>query len=348
MSKKAESYSWKYAFLLLLGFFLGLLMAAALKPGKSHSLSACLAMAAAAAILAGHALLRERRRKAQYADLEKTLRDGQAHLQQSLTRQAAELQKCQNLLADEKADRQAAEEKLEKAAEELHRSAKELDDFAHAAYHDLQEPLRSIASHLQLLQKRYQGNLDSDADDFIGFAVQGAQRMKEVIMDLLAYARISHHGRTLRPADSSVILDHALGSLRESLKETGATIDQAPLPLVMADSLQISQVFQNLIGNALKFRREDAPQIKIAAWKEDGQWIFSIADNGIGIDPQYHEQIFSLFNRLHGPAAYPGTGIGLPICRKIIERHGGRIWLDSVPGKGSTFYFALPAADTNP
>ena len=226
--------------------------------------------------------------------------------------------------------------------EELARSNEELEQFAYVSSHDLQEPLRMITSYLQLLQRKYQGNLDDKADKYIHFAVDGASRMQNLINDLLEFSRVTTRAREPETMDCEFILNQVLSNLKLVIKENNATISHGPLPEVMADSTQLAQVFQNLIINGIKFHGEEAPKIHISAEKKANEWVFSVQDNGIGIDPQYSERIFEVFKRLHNREEYPGTGIGLAICKKIVERHGGRIWVESELGKGSTFYFTLP------
>jgi len=239
-------------------------------------------------------------------------------------------------------ERKKAEELLKLKLEELARSNAELEQFAYVSSHDLQEPLRMIASYLQLLQRKYQGKLDEKADKYIYFAVDGASRMQNLINDLLEFSRVTTKAREFEPTDCKSVLDKVLFDLEVSIKENEASISSGSLPVVMADPVQFTQLFQNLISNAIKFRSENAPKIEISAEKKAGQWLFSVKDNGIGIDPKYSERIFEVFKRLNKREEYPGTGIGLSICKKIIERHGGQIWVESEPGKGSTFYFTLP------
>jgi light-regulated signal transduction histidine kinase (bacteriophytochrome) len=233
---------------------------------------------------------------------------------------------------------------LQRNSEELGRSNAELEQFAYVASHDLQEPLRMVASYTQLLARRYRGKLDSEADEFIGFAVDGATRMQTLIRDLLSYSRVMTQGHSLQPADATVACDMARRNLQKSIEESGATVSVGLLPTVHADATQLTQLFQNLIGNALKYCKERAPQIRVDAKVGDEAWLFSVQDNGIGIEPQYFERIFQMFQRLHTREEYSGTGIGLAICRRIVERHGGRIWVESEPGRGSTFHFAIPRA----
>jgi PAS domain S-box-containing protein len=239
-----------------------------------------------------------------------------------------------------------AHEELSRRAQDLARSNAELQQFAYVASHDLQEPLRMISSYTQLLMRRYGTLFDQDAKEFMGFIVDGAARMKQLIEDLLAYSRVGTRGHDLEPTDAQAAFDQALANLRASIDTTGATVTHDALPTVRADASQLVQLFQNLVGNALKFRSADAPRVHVDAQERDAEWIFSVRDNGIGIDPQYFERIFVIFQRLHSKAEYPGTGIGLAICKKIVDRHGGRIWVESQPGQGSTFYCTLPKVQT--
>jgi light-regulated signal transduction histidine kinase (bacteriophytochrome) len=227
---------------------------------------------------------------------------------------------------------------------ELKRSNAELEQFAYVASHDLQEPLRMVASYVQLLARRYQGKLEGDADEFIQFAVDGATRMQALINDLLAYSRVGSKGKPLLPTDLDSVLDDALANLSVRLSETKAEVTRAPLPPVVADSSQLTQLFQNLIGNALKFVTDGHPQVRVAATSDEGLVRISVSDNGIGIDPRFEKRIFEVFQRLHTREEYPGTGIGLAVCRKIVERHGGRIWVESKAGRGATFHFTLRPA----
>jgi light-regulated signal transduction histidine kinase (bacteriophytochrome) len=240
--------------------------------------------------------------------------------------------------------RKRVEREHEERREMLARSNAELEQFAYVASHDLQEPLRMVGSYVQLLAHRYQGKLGDDADDFIRFAVDGARRMKNLIDDLLAYSRVGSRGKPLLRVEIANVLEQALANLAVAVRESQAEILSDGLPAVMGDEQQLVELFQNLIGNALKFRRGGAARVRIGSERRGQEWTISVADNGIGIDPQFHDRIFVIFQRLHGREEYPGTGIGLAICKKIVTRHGGRIWVDSESGRGSTFSFTLPAA----
>jgi PAS domain S-box-containing protein len=241
--------------------------------------------------------------------------------------------------------RNAAGADLLNKVEELNRSNEELGQFAYIASHDLQEPLRMVASYTQLLSRRYAGKLDSDADEFIAFAVDGATRMQRLIQDLLAYSRVGTKGKDLLNTSSEGALQHALSNLRGAIEDSGALVTHDPLPEVMADEMQLVQLFQNLIGNAIKYQNPGIPKIHIAALNGGKQYRFSVQDNGLGIDPQYFERIFGMFQRLHKREEFAGTGIGLAICKKIVERHGGQISVESQPGIGSTFRFALTGSE---
>jgi PAS domain S-box-containing protein len=254
----------------------------------------------------------------------------------------------QGVIMDVTERRQIEDLKLQREAEQrraeaLQRSNEELQQFAYIAAHDLQEPLRMVASYTQLLAQRYKGRLDSDADDFIAFAVDGARRMQMLISDLLAYCRVETAGKEMLDVPSREAFAEALRNLEGAIAESDAQITCDPLPEVMADRTQLVQLFQNLIGNAIKYRTSERPQIHVSARRgRPNEWIFSIRDNGIGIDPKYSERIFLMFQRLHSRDEFSGTGIGLTLCKKIAERHGGRIWVEPNTGPGSTFHVALP------
>ncbi|NTU41600.1 MAG: PAS domain-containing protein [Nitrospirales bacterium] len=239
-------------------------------------------------------------------------------------------------------ERKIAEKNLRKTLDDLETSNKELQQFAYVASHDLQEPLRMISSYTQLLEKRYKDKLDADGLEFISYAVDGAVRMQRLINDLLDYSRVGTREQPFEIVYTELILTQVLQNLSMVIEENNVAITHENLPSVMGDLFQLRQLFQNLITNAIKFKAEEPPQIHISAVKREKDWLFSFRDNGIGIDPRYRERIFLIFQRLHTREVYPGTGIGLAICKKIVERHGGSIWVESEPGKGATFHFTIP------
>jgi signal transduction histidine kinase len=238
--------------------------------------------------------------------------------------------------------RRRAEDDLKKTLADLERSNKELEQFAYVASHDLQEPLRMVSSYTQLLGERYGDQFDEKGKKFINYAVDGAVRMQQLIHDLLLYSRVNKRGEEFQPFDGHTALGMAVANLAETIRESGALVTNDDLPQVMGDQTQLAQVFQNLIGNAIKFRGQDQPRIHVSAQGEDRHWLFSVQDNGIGIDERHKGKVFVIFQRLHTREEYPGTGIGLSLCQRIIQRHGGEIWFDSKPDEGSTFYFTLP------
>jgi light-regulated signal transduction histidine kinase (bacteriophytochrome) len=241
--------------------------------------------------------------------------------------------------------RKEAEALLLANVRELSRSNEELAQFAYMASHDLQEPLRMVSSYTQLLSRRYKGKLDSDADEFIAFAVDGANRMQQLIRDLLTYSRVGTEGEKLLATSSESALQVALLNLRVATEEKGALVTHDALPPVLADETQLVQLFQNLVGNAIKYQGAGIPRVHVSAAREGAEnWLFSVKDNGIGIEPRYFEKIFGVFQRLHKRDEFAGTGIGLAICKKIVDRHGGSISVASEPGKGSTFCFTLAAS----
>lgn len=240
-------------------------------------------------------------------------------------------------------ERRAQEQALVRAMRKLERSNTELEQFAYVASHDLQEPLRMVSSYMNLLERRYGGQLNDEAREFIGYAVDGAQRMQHLILDLLTYSRVDRLGAAMKPVPAEDSLRVALADLRVAIEETDAKVSHGPLPTVRADEAQLVRLFENLIGNALKYRRPGvAPEIHISAEQQGGEWVFKVRDNGIGIKPEFHERVFRIFQRLHTAAEYPGTGVGLAMCKKIVERHEGRIGLDSHGEGGATFWFTLP------
>ena len=244
--------------------------------------------------------------------------------------------------------RKHRERALEHRSRALEQSNADLEQFASTASHDLREPLRMVVSYTQLLGERYRGQLDEKADKYINYAVQGATRMQRLIDDLLAYARLENSGRPSLPVAVSDALRDTLSDMRVLIQDSGAQIDYGQLPVVLVDAVQLTQLFSNLIHNALKFRSEAAPLIQVSAERDGTMWRISVGDNGIGIDRRYHERIFQMFQRLHERSKYDGSGLGLAIARKIVERHGGQISVTSAPGQGAMFHFTLPAAPSGP
>ena len=270
------------------------------------------------------------------------LKDGLARLPEAVRRALLE----KRLLRS----RRQTEENLARKVEELARSNADLEQFAYVASHDLQEPLRMVAAYTQLLAERYRGKLDENADKFIGYASEGALRMQTLIQDLLAFSRVGRNGIACGRVDCDTAMEEVLKSLGPAIQESGAVVTHGELPAVWADRSQMTQVLQNLIGNAIKFRGKEPPVISVQAEKAGQQWLFSVSDNGIGIAPEYAENIFVVFQRLHGRTEYPGNGIGLAICKKIVERNGGKIWVEAQAGDGSdhgsdhgsVFKFTMP------
>jgi light-regulated signal transduction histidine kinase (bacteriophytochrome) len=248
-----------------------------------------------------------------------------------------------NVDLEKRVEQRTAE--LVEQTKELERSNSDLQQFAYVASHDLQEPLRMVASFTQLLAKRYGEKLDDDAREFIHYAVDGATRMQTLISDLLNYSRVGTQGKPLVPADSAALVKRVLDTLQCGIEESGAVIVLDTLPWVMADPQQLGQLFQNLLANAIKFRREEPPQVRICADKIGKEWKISVQDNGIGISAEHIDRVFIIFQRLHTKAEYPGTGIGLAICKKIVERHGGRIWIEPSAGGGTTVCFTISGAE---
>ena len=273
--------------------------------------------------------------------------NGLIDLNQSLSRRRAaliqknfELQTAENMLRERTRE-------LAERVEDLARSNTELERFAYVASHDLREPLRMVTSYTKLLARRYKGRLDRDADEFINYAVDGAVRMEQLIEDLLLYSRMGVRDLLFKPVDCEIVLTRALANLQTALQESGALVTHDPLPTVMGDDTQLVQVFQNLIGNGIKFRGEMTPCVHVSVNERPEEWVFAIQDNGMGIDPQYADLIFVIFQRLHSRAEYSGSGIGLAICKKVVESHAGRIWLESQLGKGATFYFTILKPDVS-
>jgi len=283
-------------------------------------------------------------------EIEFDLWEAKNKLESTVKRRTRELNETNERLKRELEERKITENKLKKSEKdlkaliyELKRSNEELQQFAYVSSHDLQEPLRTITSFTQLLERRYKDKLDSDADEFIEYIVDAAKRMQNLIKDLLNYSRVTTRGKEFESTDSEEILEDALSNLHAAIRENNGEITYDKLPKIMADKRQMIQLFQNLIGNAIKFRKpEIPPKIHISAKKDKNEYVFSVEDNGIGMEPQYLERIFIIFQRLHTLDEYSGTGIGLAVSKKIVERHGGHIWVESEPCEGSTFYFTIP------
>jgi light-regulated signal transduction histidine kinase (bacteriophytochrome) len=267
---------------------------------------------------------------------EAVLRESNELLDERVRRRTQELEQANASLHER-------ENLLLRQADELARSNTDLQQFAYVASHDLQEPLRLIAIYTELLKRRYGGQIDSEADRFLGVIIDGVRRMETLIRDLLSYSRVIHAGTPAEKeyVDPAEALKIAAANLELVIRETGATIHWSDLPRIRGDRLELTQVFQNLLGNALKYRSDAPPRVEVRATANDAETVFRVEDNGIGIHPDFHDAVFTPFKRLHG-REYPGTGIGLALCRRIVERHGGRIWVESEPGKGAAFVFSIP------
>jgi len=271
--------------------------------------------------------------------VETTTHDEIGRLGDSFNKMSDDLKESQDGLMALTAD---LEKRVTERTTELARSNAELEQFAYVASHDLQEPLRAVSSYAELLEMRYSENLDDRAKKYLGHMVGGVERMQQLINDLLMYSRVGTRGKEFVPTDMNEVLEEALENLRGSIKDNNALVTHDELPTVAVDGPQIRQLFQNLIGNAVKFHGEARPEVRVSAEMQGNKWLFAVKDNGIGIDPKYAARVFEIFQRLHGRTEYPGTGIGLSICRRIVERHGGEIWVESEPDNGATFYFTIP------
>jgi light-regulated signal transduction histidine kinase (bacteriophytochrome) len=269
------------------------------------------------------------------------MHEAHAELETRLKRLTAELAEARQTLEAQIAGRSRAEHELKKAVEQLERSKEDLRQFVYSVSHDLQEPLRAVGGFVELLRRHYQGQLDATADEYIEFAVEGVSRMQRMIDDLLVCSRIGTHGGPLGPVDCSEVVDQTIANLETVIAEQSARVTRDPLPTVTADRTQLVRLFQRLIDNAVKFRGQKPPRVQVSARRSGGAWIFSVRDNGLGIDPKHADQIFLMFRRLHAAEKYPGTGAGLAIAKRIVQRHGGEIWVESELGKGDTFYFTI-------
>ncbi len=278
---------------------------------------------------------------------ERELENYRKHLEQLVKEKTEDLMRREKIQLSLLEDLQITKNFLEKEKDDLGRSNRDLEEFAYVASHDLQEPLRMVASYVQLLEKKYKGTLDKDADEFINYSVEGAKRMQELIKDLLEYSRVGTKGKPFTRFACGEAVDESVNNLKLVIRDNRANVIYSDLPYIEADRVQIAQIFQNLISNAIKFRSANPPEIRITADITEKECLFTVADNGIGIEPQYFDRIFGLFQRLHSRKEYEGTGIGLAICKKIVERHGGKIWIDSELEKGSKFLFTIPIKKEN-
>jgi PAS domain S-box-containing protein len=278
---------------------------------------------------------------------EESLRKAHEELEQRVLERTRDLKTSNALLEMEIVERRRAESVLAQQSAELARSNSELEQFAYVASHDLQEPLRMVASYVQLLERNYKKLFDAKGEEYIAYAVDGAKRMQVLINDLLAFSRVGTQRNDFALTDCAAVVGLAINNLQKAIQESGATITCDPMPTVRADNVQLLQLFQNLLANAIKFRAEQPREIHITAKHTGGDWQFAVKDNGIGIEPRHFERIFLIFQRLHNRRLYPGTGVGLAICKKIVDRHGGTIWPASEPGRGTTFFFTLPDTSGN-
>lgn len=295
-----------------------------------------------------HRALKEAEERAERKRAEEALREAHNNLEIRVKERTAELASANEHLQREITERKRMEEELKQMADELARSNADLKQFAFVASHDLQEPLHVISGYLKLLTRRYKGKLDAKADDFIDSAVDGVKRMQVLIKNLLEYSQVGIKNKDFKPADCSLVVGLAVANLQRTIEKSGAVVTYSSLPTVIADFSQMSRLFQNLIVNSIKFRGKETPEVHVSAELKGNEWVFSVKYNGIGMDTKNAERIFVIFQRLHTREEYPGTGMGLAICKRIVERHGGHIWVESTLGNGSTFYFTIPFSEGIP
>lgn len=346
-SERIVRYASIVLLVMVLGLGIGVLASARLQASISTPIRDITSVAQSMVLHQEDPLRPYQQRAVKYGDDEiGVLTDAFNQMLTYMEKRDAALVDANHYLSAEVKERKRAQELLDQKNRDLAQSNAELEQFAYVSSHDLQEPLRMVASYAQLLERRYRTQFDADGLEFLGYIVDGAKRMRQLIDDLLSFSRIGSQAREMHIVLSEEALNLALANLSLAIKESGAEIEKGVLPRVIADQSQLVQLFQNLIGNAIVYRRKEVPlHIRIHAERKDRQWQFAVQDNGIGIASEHRERIFVIFQRLHGRGEYPGTGIGLAICKKIVERHGGRIWVESDVGKGSTFYFLLRAAD---
>jgi light-regulated signal transduction histidine kinase (bacteriophytochrome) len=270
------------------------------------------------------------------------MHEAQAETKKRLESLAAELAEARQALEEEAARRRSAEDQWRKAAGQVERLREDLGRFTYHVSHDLQEPLRAVGGFARLLERRYRGQLDAQADEYLALVVDGARRLGRMIEDLLVYSRIGTHGGPFEPTDCGQVVDKAIDHLKTAIADKGATVTRDELPTVVGDGRQLVMLFERLFDNAIKFRGHEGPQVHVSSRRSGSAWTFSIRDNGLGIERKHAGEVFLPFRRLGDPEKYPGTGMGLAVSKQIVERHGGRIWVESEPGKGATFYFTIP------
>jgi light-regulated signal transduction histidine kinase (bacteriophytochrome) len=280
--------------------------------------------------------------------VEEALQEANEDLEMRIQLRTKELTETNHKLKEEVAERERAEEEVKRSVADLARSNDELQQFAYVASHDLREPLRAVGGVVQLLEQNYKTQMDGRGREYIAHIVDGVSRMQMLIDDLLEFSRVGTRGHPVQVVESSKVMETVLSNLSMAVKESGAEVTHSDLPPLSCDATQLTQLLQNLVGNAIKFHGEARPEVHVTAEAKDAEWVFCVRDNGIGIEPQYYERIFTIFQRLHTRRAYSGSGIGLAICKKIVSLHGGRIWVESAAGKGARFYFTYPKTVTVP